>query len=73
MSLKFVIVGGDSSERLAEFIGKNAGGSIEVPADYIFRSFAGDAKTMMNTYIKANALIYLMDESPDIKEDLKVM
>lgn len=73
MSLKYVIVGGDSSQRLAEFISDNAGGSIEIPANYVFNTFSGDRDAIVKTFIRANDLIYLMDESPNIKADLSVI
>ena len=73
MGLKYVIVGGESSQSLADFITDNAGGSIEIPPEYRFKTFSGDREALIKSFIRADDLIYLMDESPNIKADFSVI
>lgn len=68
-----MIVGGDYGRRVGEFIKSNSGGSIEIDESNIFTGFTQDSKILKSSYIKVNKLIYLIDESIDINNDIKVL
>lgn len=67
------IVGGEVAKNLAKYINVNSGGSIVVSEDNIFEEFSSDRDILKGSYIKVSKLIYLIDETHNIKEDITVL
>jgi hypothetical protein len=68
--IKCLIVGGMSAKSIADYIRKTSGGSIEILEEDVYHSFSTDIDTLKKSMIRADKLIYKIDESVSIRDDL---
>lgn len=71
--IKCIIVGGVTATNVANYINKTSGGSILIEDTDIYASFQTDSDKLKNSLIVVDSLIYLMDESMNLKEELTVL
>lgn len=69
--MKMLIIGGQTGLEFAKFVKEASGGSIEVNSKYT--SLSIDESDLKNNLIRADKFVYIISESKNMKNDLRVL
>lgn len=67
------LVVGSNSRKIADYIIKTSGGSVEIGDEHVYSSFFTDEEKLKNQIVIADIAIYYLDESISIRDDLRVL
>lgn len=67
------LVVGSNSRKIADYIIKTSGGSVEIGDEHVYSSFFTDEEKIKNQIVIADIAIYYLDESISIRDDLRVL
>lgn len=70
-NMKMLIIGGQTGLEFSNFVKEASGGSIDIIDKYV--SLSTNEQDLKNNLIRADKLIYIISESKNIKNDLRVL